>query len=205
MNTEIDKTPAKPSGRKYTSVDALLSGEGLSQEVRAKVSEFRTETKVVLQLAKLRQAAGITQEDMAKHLKVTQSAVSKLESGRDEDVTLREIREYARVTDQRISVMFGKPLTHVEAVKLHATGLKDRLEALAKIANKNEEFQSEIKGFFAQAFFNLFNIMAGCSNMLPSANGDNDVEIKIEIVHGQQPSVALPPLSKSCKREEMAV
>jgi transcriptional regulator with XRE-family HTH domain len=202
MNTEIEKTPAKPSGRKYASVDALLSGEEMSQEVRAKVSELRNETRVALQLAKLRQLAAVTQEDMAKHLGVTQSAVSKLEAGRDEDVTLREIREYARVTDQRIAVMFGKPLTHVEAVRLHANCLKERLEALAKIANQNEEFQSEIKTFFGQAFQSLFNIMAACNSMLPA--GDSDVEIKIQIVHGQLPSVALPPLSKSRKCDDVA-
>ena len=201
MNTEIDKSPAKPTGRKYTSVDALMGGEELSQEVRTKVSDLTNETRVVLQLAKLRQIAGITQDEMAKHLGVTQSAVSKLETGRDEDVTLREIREYARVTDQRISVMFGKPLTHVEAVKICANGLKIRLEALAKIANQNEDFQNEIKGFFGEAFFNLFNIMANCSNMLPAS--ESDVEIKIEIVQGHQTPVALSPLPKSCKHPEV--
>ena len=202
MTTEIEKTPAKPSGRKYTSVDALLSGEGLSQEVRAKVSELKSETRVALQLAKLRQATGLTQDEMARHLGVSQSAISKLESGRDEEVTLREIREYARVTDQRICVMFGKPFTHAEAVRLHAGGLKERLEALAKLANQNQEFQAEIKGFLGEAFYNLFNIMAGCNNMLPA--GEGDVEIKIEIVHGAQTPVALSPLSKTCKKDLMA-
>jgi DNA-binding XRE family transcriptional regulator len=95
MNTDIEKTPAKPSGRKYTSVDALLSGEELSQELRTKVSELRSETRVVLQLAKLRQLSGITQEDMAKHLGVTQSAVSKLETGRDEDLPKRKSESYS--------------------------------------------------------------------------------------------------------------
>jgi transcriptional regulator with XRE-family HTH domain len=202
MSTEIEKTPTKPSGRKYASVDELLSGEELSQEVRTKVSELRNETRVVLQLAKLRQMSGITQEDMAKHLGITQSAVSKLETGRDEDVTLREMREYARVTDQRIAVMFGKPLTHTEAIKIHANGLKERLEALAKIANQNAEFQSEIKSFFGEAFYNLFNIMAGCNDMLPA--GNHDVEIEIKIVSGQKSPVALPPIMKHCKERATA-
>jgi|SRR5882724_1683544 len=202
MQTEIEKTPSKPSGRKYSSVEALMRGEGLSQEMKAKVSELTTETRVTLQLAKLRQLSEITQEEMAKHLGVTQSAISKLESGRDEEITLREIREYARVTDQRISVMFGKPLTHVEAVKIHANGLKTRLESLAKIANQNEDFQNEIKGFFGEAFFNLFNIMANCSNMLPP--GEGDVEIKIEIVHAHQPQ-SLPPIASACKETGVTV
>lgn len=112
MTTENEKVPTKPTGKKYQSVEALLAGEAVSQEISAKVATLKDESKVVLQLAKLRQMAGLTQDDMAKHLGVTQSAVSKLETGCDETVTLKEIKEYARATGQRIAVMFGKPLTH---------------------------------------------------------------------------------------------
>jgi transcriptional regulator with XRE-family HTH domain len=201
MNTEIEKTPAKPTGRKYASVNALLGGEGVSQVVRDKQSEYRGETAVALQLAKLRQSAAITQEEMAKHLGVTQGTISKLESGPDGEITLHEIREYARVTDQRIGVLFGKPLTHTEAIKLHAHGLKERLEALAAIANQNEELQKDIKGFFGEAFFNLFNIIASCNNKLPYGD-DEDVEIRIEIIKGNKAPVALAAI-KQCKQEEV--
>lgn len=193
MNTEPEKAPAQPSGRKYTSVEAMLRGEGASQEIQEKLTELQAETRVALQLAKLRQAVGITQEEMANHLGITQPTISKLESGRDEEITLKEVREYARVTGQRIGVTFGKPLTHTEAIKLHAAGLKLRLEALAAIANENEELQSQIKGFFGEAFFNLFNIIATCNDKLP--NGDDDVEIRVEIVRGSKAPVALAALT----------
>ncbi len=153
MNTENEKQPAKPTGRRYDSVKALIGAEGVSQEVQEKMEEIRRETRAVLQLAKLRQSAGITQKDMAKHLNVTQSAISKLEAGRDEDVTLREIKEYAKATNQRIGVLFGKPLTHVEAVQAHALAIKLHLEDLAKIANNHDELEKDIKGFFGEAFF----------------------------------------------------
>lgn len=178
MSTEIKKAPAKPTGRKFASVDDMLSAGKVSQNVREKLSQFKNETRVVLGLAKLRQGAGITQKKMAEHLGVTQSAVSKLETGGDETVTLREIREYSRVTGQRIAVTCGKRLNHVEAIKLHAGGLKSRLEALAQLANENDELQMEIKEFFGEAFFNLFNILATCADKLP--NGEGDVEIRIE-------------------------
>ena len=202
MSTEIEKTPAKPTGRKYASVADMLNGEAVSQAAKDKYAQFKGETAVALQLAKLRQHAGITQEEMSKHLGVTQGTISKLEAGPDSEITLREIREYARVTDQRIGVHFGKPLTHTEAIKRHAHGLKERLEALAEIANQNDELQKEIKGFFGEAFFNLFNIIASCNDKLPC--GDNeDVEIRIEIVKGNR--APLPLAAVKHKGEEISV
>lgn len=189
MTTETnEKVPAKLTGKKYASVDALIKEGGVSQEVRNKVAAMESETMIALQLAKLRQRAGMTQEDMAKHFGVTQGAISKLESGQDDEITLREIREYARATGQRISVMFGKPFSHVEAVKLHAYGIKNRLELLAAIANQNDDHQikQEIKGFFGEAFFNILEILSACNNMLPAQS--NDFEVKMEVIkddHGQ--------------------
>ena len=202
MSTQIEKAPAKPTGRKYASVKALLSGTGASKALKDKLAEFGGETLVTLQLARLRQEAGLTQEEMAKHLGVTQSTISKLEAGSDREITLHEIREYARVTDRRIGVMFGKPMTHVEAIRLHAHGLKQRLEALAEIASQNDELQKEIKGFFGEAFFNLFNILASCNDTLPSGDGDH-VEIRVEIVRGNQPPIPLAAV-KQGKIEEVA-
>ena len=185
MSTELERQAAKPTGRKYGSVADLMRGEGVSQEVQERVKELENETRVALQLAKLRQAAGITQEEMAKNLGVTQSAVSKLEGGIDADITLGEIKGYARAMEQRIGVMFGKPLNHVESVKCHALAIRHHLEGLAKIADRDEEMQTHIQAFFGEAFFNILTILAECGEKLPG-NG-RDFEIRIEMVK-QEPS-----------------
>ena len=161
----------KATGRRFSTVSQLMTAEGMSSAVQSKLAELREETKIVHQLALLRQAAGLTQEDMAQRLDKTQSAISKLESGPDDDLTLHEIKEYARATGERIGVVFGKPLTHVEAVKHHAFGMKASLESLADIANENEELQKHINTFFSEAFFNILNILAACHDKLPA--GDN--------------------------------
>jgi hypothetical protein len=54
---------------------------------------------------------------MAEARRCSQIAISKIESGRDEDLTIREIAAYAHASGERISVVFGKPLNHVEAVE----------------------------------------------------------------------------------------
>lgn len=190
MSTEHAKQTAKPTGRKYTSVADLMRGEGVSRGIQKKVKELEGETRVADHLAQLRQAAGITQEEMAKLLGVTQSAISKLESAKDVDLTLGEIQGYARATDQRIGLAFGKPLTHVQSVKCHAMAMKQDLEGLAQIANRHDELEKDIQGFFGEAFFNILTILAECSEKLPG-NG-KDVGIRIEVIKASETQGVLP-------------
>lgn len=180
MSTEHDMAPVKPTGKVYNSVGDMMRGEGVSDEVKSKVAELEDETRIVLQLAKLRQKSGLKQEDIAKRLNVQQSAISKLESGKDEDLTVKEIGEYSKATGQRIAVYFGKPLTHVEAVKMNALAIKKHLEALAKIANQDEELESEIKGFFGEAFFNILTILGTCNGQLRNSGEEFTVTMEVK-------------------------
>jgi transcriptional regulator with XRE-family HTH domain len=180
MSTEHKKDNAtKPTGRRYASVDELIKGEAISQDVRAQVSDIEDATRLVEQLSLLRQIAGLTQEQMAERLGFSsQSAVSKLESGRDEDVTIGEIREYIKASGQRVAMLFGRPMNHVEAVKAHALAMRKHLSALASIAHKGEEIRTEVQAFFGEAFFNLLNIFSECQTELPDG-GHFDVRLEI--------------------------
>lgn len=172
------KHPAKPTGRKYGSVKDLMASEGISDEIQNKVKELASETRLVHQLSRVRQKAGLTQEKMAEFLGITQSAVSKLETGMDSDLTIGQIKQYAQAANERITLAFGKPLTHVEAVKLCAQAIRYHLTCLASIAQGDEELEKSIQGFFGEAFFNLLDILTKCHQQLP--NGGN-IEVTMEI------------------------
>jgi transcriptional regulator with XRE-family HTH domain len=180
MNAEKEtKLAAKPTGRRFGSVAELMRVEGVSNEVQEKYREIADSTRVVMQLAMLRQKAGLTQEDMAQHLGVSQSAISKLESGSDDSLTLGEIKGYAQATGERFGVMFGKPYTHVEAIKGHALSMKHHLTQLTQLARKGEELEKEIQGFFGEAFFNVLSILAECQNDMPNPE---KIEVRMEIL-----------------------
>lgn len=180
MNTELGKKgAARPTGKRYASVQDLLQGEKITPDVQSKIDELRKETGLTEILASLRVKAGFTQEQVAQRFGVTQSAISKLESGRDEDLTLGEIRKYAELSGQRIGLLLGKPLTHVEAVKIHALEIKSRLTALAKLAHKDEEIEHAIQGFFGEAFFNILDILSKCHQQMPHSSG---FQLKVELI-----------------------
>jgi transcriptional regulator with XRE-family HTH domain len=202
MNTEHENI--KPTGQRYGSVDDLMKGEGVSQDVKTKVAELRNETRVVLQLARLRQKAGLKQEDIAARLGVQQSAISKLESGKDEDLTMRQVREYARATGERINILFGKPPTHVESVKLYAMGIRAHLEALAKIANQDEELETQIQAFFGEAFFNILTILSKCNDQLPHQAAEFDMTIEVLKNDSRPASSGRKERAEREKAEQMA-
>jgi transcriptional regulator with XRE-family HTH domain len=196
MATHRQRPPVQLTGRLYEHVSGLMRGEGIPKEVQERVDKFAHETQASAHLAEIRQRAGITQEKMATALGVTQSSISKLEAGKDEDITLKQICEYARVTDQRIGIMLGKPFSAAEAVRVHANGLKYWLDQLAAIANENPERQSEIKGLLGDTFVNLFNIIALCNDKLPVSDTDSIQEIRLEIISGKAGSLVSTRLTR---------
>jgi transcriptional regulator with XRE-family HTH domain len=180
MNEEKEKRAGlKPSGRRYTSVTDLLKGEDVSREVVDKFNDLASETKITRRLAEMRLLAGLSQEQMAERLGCTQSAVSKLESGRDEDLTIAVIRDYAKETGDRVGLLFGKPLNHVEAIKAHAFGIRERLTKLASLAHEDEDLEKEIQAFFGEAFFNILSILAKCQERMPNSG---DVEVRVQLI-----------------------
>jgi transcriptional regulator with XRE-family HTH domain len=170
------KTTPKRTAKRFGSVGKLLKQRDTTPEVLQNFREMKGDTTVTRQLACMRAFAGLTQEEMAERLGVTQGCVSKWESGLDEDLTLKVIADYARTTDERIGICVGKPMTHVEAVKAYAFGLRDRLRALASLAQDDSQLEQSVQAFFGEAFFNLLNIFENCQKEVP---GLEDFEIRV--------------------------
>ncbi len=157
----------------------MISGEAVPTEVREKFRHLSDETRITRNLARLRAGHGLTQEQLGEKIGITQSAVSKLEAAKDEDLTLSDIRKYATALDERIGVQFGKPLNSVEAIKLHATWMRHHMLELTKIAAADAEMDRVVQAFFGEAFFNILDILSTCQAKMP--NGVEGCEIKMEV------------------------
>ncbi|HNQ73666.1 MAG TPA: helix-turn-helix transcriptional regulator [Verrucomicrobiota bacterium] len=173
------KTAAKRTGRRYATVEDLMSGEAVAPEVRTKFAEFDRETRIVQNLVEMRQSAGLTQHQLAEMVGKTQGAISKLESSADDEITIRELCEYAKATSQQFVLAVGKPMNHVESVKWHAFGIKEHLSALAKMAHQDLETEQAIQAFFGEAFFNILTILGNCQQDMPNGK---EVQVRLRRV-----------------------
>jgi transcriptional regulator with XRE-family HTH domain len=183
MNTS-DTPPAKsglaPSGRRFASVSEMIKSESLPDSVRTRFDELTNETRMTRVLARLRAAHGLTQQELGEKMGVTQGTISKLEGGSDESLTLADLRNYASFLDERIGVVFGKPMNAVEAIRAHALAMKAAMLKLAALASSDQEMERAVQAFFGEAFFNILDILATCHAKMP--NGVQGCEIRMEII-----------------------
>lgn len=198
-NASIKTDPPQPAPERYGSLDELMAATGVSADTQKAVRELAKGSQLTRHLAALRTTAGLTQAAMAERLDCTQSCISKLEAGADEDVTMKQLRAYAEATGQSIGVAVGQRPNHVEAIKNYAAGIHYHLQALAKLAHQDEELEAGIQSFYNEALLNILDIIGRCQNQMPHAG---KVEIRVEVSTGgkakrTRKAKAVPVASKS--------
>jgi transcriptional regulator with XRE-family HTH domain len=88
---------------------ALLKNPAVRQEYDA----LEEELALIEAVAKARLRSGLTQAQLAKRMKTTQSTVARLESGRGKPST-RTLARFAKATGHRLKISF-EPLKKPEA------------------------------------------------------------------------------------------
>lgn len=74
-------------------------------EVRKEYDALEEEFALIAAVAKARMRAGLTQAQLAKRIKTTQSTVARLESGRGKPST-RTLARFAKATGHRLKISF---------------------------------------------------------------------------------------------------
>lgn len=81
--------------RKYSSVAQLVEEVCDDKEFVDTLKDRLSRRRIVKTLAALRAARGLSQGDIAKKLCCTQSRISKLENGYDDELRVGELKDYA--------------------------------------------------------------------------------------------------------------
>lgn len=91
---------------KKTNFDKYLETQLKDPAFAARFERAGEAWDVALQIAALRQQAGLSQKDLAKLLKVSQQQISRLESPGYEGHSLSTLRRVAKVLHARVRVVF---------------------------------------------------------------------------------------------------
>ena len=90
---------------KKTNFDRYLAEQMEDPSFAARFKQAGEAWDVALQLAALRQQAGLSQAELARKLKTTQQQISRLESPRYEGHSLSMLRRVARALRARVRVV----------------------------------------------------------------------------------------------------
>ena len=90
---------------KKTNFDRYLEEQMEDPAFAARFTQAGEAWDVALQLAALREQAGLSQKDLARKLKTSQQQISRLESPGYEGHSLRMLRRVAKVLNARVRVV----------------------------------------------------------------------------------------------------
>lgn len=168
--------------RRYASVVAMVRDVSEDQQFAADFDRRVNNRRLVKHLFALRSAQGLLQKDIAERIGCSQSRISKLESGNDEDLRLGDLAAYLGALDLDLCLVFGqKDSTIVNKVKYHAVAIKGLLAELVKLAKLDKQIAAGVAGFHGEAFFNLIQILRDSVKDLPRReDGAAFVDIEIE-------------------------
>src|SRR5947208_7311836 len=91
---------------KKTNFDRYLAEQMRDPAFVKRFREAGEAWEVALQIAALRQQAGLSQKELAKRLKTSQQQISRLESPAYEGHSLRMLRRVADVLHARVRIVF---------------------------------------------------------------------------------------------------
>jgi transcriptional regulator with XRE-family HTH domain len=146
--------------------DTAAEGEAITT---SEFHDYVGERKLVKELAILRSARGLSQQDVAESIKCTQSWVSKIENGKDDELTIGELRKYfdALGLEFRPGAV-KKGATLVDETKQLAFAMRGKFNKLASLAQEGDEMVESIANFFMQAFINLNTFLSEAAAKLPN-------------------------------------
>lgn len=173
-----NKTPTElePGTKAYVSVQDLLTNNlGKRHAVTQSVSRRIQSRRLVKKLILARNEAGLSQTALAKKLKCSQSRISKIENGTDDQIRMADLRAYASALQTGMLLSLGEPKQNaVESIKHHAMQIKHHLDQLAALARKDEQISSGVQDFFGETLFNMLKIIEDSAQKLPPVEEPED-------------------------------
>ncbi len=168
--------------RQYTSVLELVQGIAPDRAFPAEFEEHIQRRNLIKHLFALRAAKGLAQRDLAEKLGCTQSRISKLENGTDDELRLGDLIKYVHALGLDFGIaMRPASQTVFDEIKYHAFCIKDRLEHLVKLARDDQAMQEGVGKAHVETLVNMIKIVVDSTQKLPSSPQTRAPYIRIEI------------------------
>ncbi len=174
------KSELAPGKKRYGNVQDLLADTlGKNNPLTRSIGKRIQSRRLVKKLIVARTQAKISQAELAKKLGCSQSRISKIENGTDDQLRMTDLRAYACALGTGMLLSIGEPRQNaVESIKHHAFQIKHHLDELAALAKKDEQISGGVENFFGETLFNMLQIIEDSAKKLPaSAEKEEDIHI----------------------------
>jgi transcriptional regulator with XRE-family HTH domain len=150
------------------SAAELLRGVEGAEEIVDALQKRIAQRQIIKHLMALRASKGLSQKDIATVFGCTQSKISKLESGIDDDLKLGDLESYLAALGLEPSLVLKKKgHTIVDEIKYHWSCLGHALNKLLGLAHRDPDIAVNVGKFSNEVAFNYLARIFDFINGLP--------------------------------------
>ena len=187
--------------KQYTSVAEQIAETAESPEFAKQVQRQIARRQIIDHLMALRALRGLSQSDVAKKLVCSQSRISKLENGRDDDLRLGDLDQYVSALGMDIRIVLTRRRrSDFDEVKYHAFSIKRILDKIARLSKGDASMSAGAAKIMAETFYNMTSFIGGSLEQLVLPKS-RESQIKMEIM---DEDAELPTAPDDCLDEHCA-
>ena len=154
-------------------------------ELIEKTKKRISERELMRQLIILRIKSDLSQGDVAEKMGCSQSKISKMESGRDEDLRLGDLDAYLNAIGFQVRLFITpKPHKFVDDIKCHALQIRRLMHKLCELARQDGDIANGVSQFIChEAPYNLLRMVVDAAKALPQESLDEAARAMVEGAH----------------------
>ncbi|MGM0488964.1 MAG: helix-turn-helix domain-containing protein [Planctomycetota bacterium] len=166
---------------KTTAVDLLrraTDNEELIEKTKKKIAGRQLMRRLTIE----RMRSGLSQSDVADRMGCSQTKVSKMENGIDDDLRLGDLGDYldAFGLHMRLIISPHAP-TYVDQIKQHAFLIKRAMDNLCELAHQDEDIAEGVSDFICkEALYNFLRMIVGVAKRLPVDSLDDETRAALQ-------------------------
>lgn len=151
---------------KYNSVTEM-SRSLTDEKFSKKVAEDIEQKKVAKLLFTLRCNAKLSQKEMADKIGCSQARISKLEKCDNDNIRIGDLKDYANALNLELNIGYSpQGRTAVDSIKYHAFKIREKVNYLESLAQKDQQISDGVANFFGEALNNIVNMfLKSCAKL----------------------------------------
>lgn len=145
-------------GQKISTTSDLMNAIGIDKDTASKVNENIKNHSISQNLTILRAKTGLSQTEMAKKMKTSQSFISKLESASNNQIKIEDMCTYLATLGYETTISISRPQNIAQKIKSTYNQLSALLAELQKYAVDDDSILKGIAKFELEATHNMLNL-----------------------------------------------
>ncbi len=182
--------------KQFKNVADLITGLSEDENFKKDALKHISENGLGKFLTFLRCEHRLTQKEMADKLGCTQGRISKIESAKDDSLSIKDFIDYGNALGLELEIGFrSKGMKWVDMVKYHAFQMQRYLNNIVQVAKEDKALEEGALNFCFETLKNVPDLIFSTMSKLPKSRFNKPIDGSKAKVHISGPIQPQPHVS----------